>query len=201
MRETPKTKGTKMNETSSKNPIDEAKAEMGNPQERLICDLSWLAGIWEGEGWVSICRNSQTSERQKGQTKFVPNCGLTNTDEMLIMEVIRILTENDIKFCIQKRSPNGLGTQCKYELSLIGYKRCQKLLSLISIYLRGAKKLRTEKVLQFIDSRKMRNQKSPYNEFEIGIFESLYSYQGRSQSKSSTTLRQGLILKFGQDKV
>lgn len=121
---------------------------MDNQQRRLEKDKAWFAGIMEGEGSFTLVR-SKRIEKGEEIIRYVPSCCLCNTDPMLIKEVERILTEQRIDFKTYYRSKRQSTHKESWQIHLIGMKRSIKLISWILPELRGEKKMKAEKILQF----------------------------------------------------
>lgn len=158
---------------------------MENQQERLEWEISWLAAFTEGEGWISLTKNSSL-QKGKRYFRFDPNCGISNTAKDLINECIRILNKYEIEHLVAKRKGSGIGKSQpldRYEIIMRCSDRTSKFLKLIYPYLIGIKKKRAELVLKFIDLRKSKPKKTPYGPDEQAIYDEMFSYKGMTQSK------------------
>ena len=158
---------------------------MENQQERLEWEISWLAAFTEGEGWVSLAKNSSL-QRGKRYFRFDPNCGISNTAKDLIDECTRILDKYGIEYNVAKRKGSGIGKSeplDRYEIIMRCANRTGKFLNLIYPYLIGLKKTRAELVLKFISLRQGKPRKSPYGPEEQEIYDKMFSYKGMTQSK------------------
>ena len=74
---------------------------MDNQQERLEWEISWLAAFTEGEGWISLAKNSSL-QNGKRYFRFDPNCGISNTAKDLIDECVRILNKYGVEHQVEK---------------------------------------------------------------------------------------------------
>src|SRR5258708_34306427 len=74
--------------------MEESPVETNNQQERQV-DIAWLAGIWEGEGTISIVTGSKN--------RWVPRVSMINTDFVLIEEVVAVLDRIGIVHYLQVR--------------------------------------------------------------------------------------------------
>lgn len=158
---------------------------MENQQERLEWEISWLAAFTEGEGWVSLNRNSSL-QKGKRYFRFDINCGISNTAKDLIDECIRILNKYGVEHQVVKRKGSGIAKSDsldRYEIIMRCAKRTGNFLNLIYPYLIGIKKKRAQLVVKFINLRKSKPRKAPYGSEEQEIYEEMFSYKGRTQSK------------------
>lgn len=163
---------------------------MDNQQERFDIELSWLAGIIEGEGWVSL--GFVTSQKRNG-TKlptYVPNIGLVNTDFVIVEKCEYIFNRLGLKYRSQLRKAytgsDGISRKEKKEISVASHENFKILANAIYPYMVGEKKNRVKKVLEFIELRSKKPRagiNSRYGEEEHEIYNQLYSYKGKSRSK------------------
>ena len=158
---------------------------MGNQQERLEWEISWLAAFTEGEGWISLAKNSSL-QNGKRYFRFDPNCGISNTAKDLIDECVRILNKYGVGHQVVKRKGSGIAkgpALDRYEIIMRSMIRSNSFLNLIYTFLIGIKKTRADLVLKFIDLRKSKPKKSPYGPEEQEIYDKMFSYKGMTQSK------------------
>lgn len=158
---------------------------MDNQQERLEWEISWLAAFTEGEGWVSLAKNSSL-QGGKRYFRFDPNCGISNTAKDLINECIRILNKYGVEHQVVKRKGSEIGKSeplDRYEIVMRCAIRSASFLNLIYPYLIGIKKRRAELVLNFINLRKSKPRKASYGPEEQEIYDEMFSYKGMTQSK------------------
>lgn len=168
---------------------------MDNQQERLEWEISWLAAFTEGEGWISLAKNSSL-QHGKRYFRFDPNCGISNTAKDLIDECLRILDKYGVKYNVAKRKGSGIakGESLKrYEIIMRCAERTSKFLNLIYPYLIGLKKTRAELVLKFINLRQSKPRKSSYGHEEQEIYDKMFSYKGMTQSKILNDLTSGTL--------
>lgn len=106
---------------------------MGRPIKNLInidkvsdIDLSWLAGIIEGEGWITIMH-----------IKYI-TVGVANTDKILMNKVSCIFEHN---LTIHQQSKNNIikSNHTVYKCVLVG-NRAKQLLNKIKPFMIGHKK-------------------------------------------------------------
>ena len=73
----------------SERPMDET---MGNQQET---DAAWLAGIFDGEGSITVTRNGATKHPEQNARKT--EMTIANSDERIILRAVRILESIGIR--------------------------------------------------------------------------------------------------------
>lgn len=154
---------------------------MGNQQETVSeKELSWLAGILDGEGSIGI---SRLMSHRKNPT-MTPRISLGNTNPKIIAEVRRIFKKIPVTCFIEKRQQTlGKNWKAAEVLQISHIQGAQDILKAVTPYLIG-KKLQAEILLSFVDSR-MRIYKSigrapgsggrgtPYTDNERELFEKL----------------------------
>jgi len=163
---------------------------MGNQQERFDLELAWLAGIIEGEGWISLtcCRSLQ--KNNKYSAALVPQIGVVNTDERMMDKVRDIFNRLDIKYRKQTVEAyvgkDNISRKKKWAVSVSSKNAITILANSIFPYMVGIKK---ERVLKLFDFYKIRESKpcaginSRYGAEEYAVYKDLYSYKGRNRSK------------------
>jgi hypothetical protein len=159
---------------------------MDNQQERLELEMAWLAGFFEGEGHISLCKCANTSKKSLGRPRYVPMVGLCNTDYAVLPDVKRVLDLSGITYCIYESKINGIGKKPKWELNFKGMEKAYKFCNWILPYLKGYKKLRAEKIIKFCDMRweKLKiSHQAPYGIEEESIYKDMYSFTGKTHSK------------------
>lgn len=168
-----------------KNQKDET---MDNQQERF--DLAWLAGIIEGEGWISLSIVSSQQPDKKLYPAFVPTIGVTNTDLMMIKKIEEIFISLGLKYTRQVRDKyvgsDGVARKAKIELSVRAKKHIITLSNSILPYMNGEKKNRIHKLFEYYkirESKPKSGKDSKFGKQEYEIYKSLYSFQGKTRSK------------------
>lgn len=168
--------------------------ETNNQQERLL-DLVWLAGLFEGEGNISLVQGSGK--------RIMPRAGLINTDFVLIEEMSRIMTENGIGHYIQARI-NGCANNPNHAtakvLQICGLERVTKFCDLMIPLFKGHKKEVLQVVNDYCKYRLSQPKNSPYTGLEFKWVEKARFLNRKGPKESSETLRQ-TSLKWLEDKV
>lgn len=99
-------------------------------------DLFWLAGIIDGEGFLTInTRNGihKTSNNGRGMFSLITRIGVGNTDFGIIKKVSEIYCDLGVKFYytlhnINKKFPNSMRM---ISINVEGYRSCKKILEVI----------------------------------------------------------------------
>lgn len=164
---------------------------MGNQQERFECNLAWLAGILEGEGWVSLSLVKSHQKNEKFTPSFLPNIGMVNCDFLIMNEVIRILEYLNIKFRKSHRKAfigsDGISRKEKLEVSITIHESVRRFINIIMPFMIGYKKERCKRILDFLNIRSQKPRsgiKSKYGIEEYEIYKELYSYKGNRKRRS-----------------
>lgn len=161
----------------------EQRDRLGNQQERAEADLQWLGGVFDGEGNFSLVYNQRT-ETATAQIRF------TNTSNVMIAEVRRILDVHTLPYHIQQRDPTT-GTKAIWHMSINGAKRSRRFLTVVMPYLR-AKRKEAAIVWDFVQSRLARLPGAQYSADEINWFLELRTLHGYRLQQSSETIRLAL---------
>ncbi len=163
---------------------------MGNQQERFDLELSWLAGIIEGEGWVSLSMVKALNNNDKYYATFVGNIGMTNTDFLIVSKVKELFDKLGLKYRFQNRKEyigkDGAKRKPKQEISVYSKQNVIKLANSILPYMIGEKRNRILKLFKFYEIRESKPKSginSAYGKEELEIYNQLYSYRGKSRSK------------------
>lgn len=167
---------------------------MGNQQER---SFSWLAGILDGEGSISV----QVYTLPNGRIRCTPFLSVINSDELILKEVERIYADIGVvsRRCAHARVQHEKSFQGKkpcYSIRVDGYEPVIKALDILTQYLRGEKQTNARVVLQFCKERvegllvrgdKGRITRAPYTKAQIDLISSIRRH---SKAKSSETICQ-----------
>lgn len=132
-------------------------------------DLSWLAAVIEAEGSIS----TQTTARKKdGHLVITPAIRITNSDDGINNEILRICTVLGVSASIRRRPENHVAM-----IRIDGMKSVDLLLTHIEPYLRSAKAHNATVLREFISLRKAKSMGSfkdnPYTRNELELICSL----------------------------
>ena len=105
-----------------------------------LSDLAWLAGFWDADGHISVCKRT---------TYLVPVVACTNTNKQLIDNVMRILDAADITYRLDYQD-RGKRTNAKpaWTIKMEGRVRVLPFLQLVTSYLVG-KQEQANKVIEW----------------------------------------------------
>lgn len=163
---------------------------MDNQQERFDLDLAWLAGIIEGEGWISLTIVNSLKRNKKHLPAFVPQIGVVNTDEKLMEKAREVWDKLKLKYRKQiveaYIGTDGINRKKKWQMSVSSKDSITKLSNAILPYMHGIKKDRINKIFEFYkirESKPKSGKNSTYGIEEYEIYKSLYSYKGKNKSK------------------
>lgn len=123
--------------------------------------LAWLAGIWDGEGSITIFSHIE----KDGRRKLCPTIGVANTDIKIIAEIIKILDKHNIRLHLQARRGYKKEHSDCYSLITRNMTKIKAFLELLLPYL-ISKKPQAEILLRFVNSRLgkiQKNGKKPYH--------------------------------------
>ena len=156
---------------------------MGNQQERLEeADLHWFAGIFDGEGCLSI-----------GRAKYyylMPRACLTNTSEILIDKAKTILNKVGIPYGVDSCSNRSkLSNKTVHQININTLPNTKKFLDVFEPYLR-VKTAEAKIIRAYIESRLSEHaHNEPY--FDVECFIRLRELHGYQLRESSESIRQG----------
>ena len=122
-------------------------------------DLAWLAGIWDGEGSISLF----THKEKNGLTKLCPTCVVINTDIHIINKVRDILEQLDCHFVLHEYRPKNKDHKTQWRLTTRNMNYIKTFLTAILPYLVGEKKAKGEILLSYVSQRLDKLEKRNYN--------------------------------------
>lgn len=167
-----------------------ADKKIDNQQERQSIDLSWVAGIIEGEAYVGL------SKHTVGYLQYVPRVQIINTDDLMLDNVGKILTKYGLSY-YKKRHFVDKRVKRKpcHDLVICGIKRVVKTLELLIPYMKTKKKKNAELVYKFCLERLNKpNKFREYTEKEHNIYKELRRWVEKdSWIESPETIRPTLI--------
>lgn len=115
-------------------------------------DIAWLTGMLESEGSITF----QARLRNNGNLSIVPLVTLTNTDNYIISEVLRISKSVAAtgSFCCSKiQQKNKYSNKQLYIIRITRMDRVYNLITAIYPYMKSFKRHNAEIVLRYIDRR------------------------------------------------
>jgi hypothetical protein len=123
--------------------------KMDNPQETLLKELSWLGGIWDGEGTFAIFSTGINKARQY----YTPVCQVANTNAFIMKEIIDILDKLSVGFYIDYVEGSQLKNQKEiFRIRIKNIANVKRFIEIILPYVIGKKPV-AEIVLRFCNKR------------------------------------------------
>jgi len=167
---------------------------MDNQQETQTkpteVELAWLAGIIEGEGWITMSAHRCSKKEWAGGYILAPKIGVCNTDAGIIRKIRQIfdkLGTNNYIFEYRTTCQNFKSGTTILEVSTKRLDTIKNILTSIMPYMAGQKKQRAELLLDYVEKR-LSHKYEPYTEEEINIakkfFEECVSTKGKKRSKA-----------------
>ena len=161
---------------------------MDNPQVTAE-DVAWLAGIWDGEGTISVRRCVKINQ-------FSPRISMVNTNPEIIRHTVDILTRLGMNPYLREKGQGGFpgsSKQC-WIVSIETLGGSRKFLDTVAPLLRG-KCAQADILNRFVTSRLTRRSQvtrqsdCPYNDEEFDALEALYIANGNQRGTSETIRR------------
>jgi hypothetical protein len=182
---------------------------MGNQQEM---DIAWLAGIFDGEGTITMTKNNGTKHPEWNARKS--EMSIANCDERLIVKCVSILESNGIRPYITTISPRKNLNQFAYRMCVSKLADTKKLAEMLLPHLTSKREQATMMIRYatsrldraFIlnesmpDGKKHMLTRRPISKDEQESADLLIEYNNRN-SRSSTTAREGAKLMLERRKI
>lgn len=111
-------------------------------------ELAWLAGIWDGEGSITIFTHTE----KNGQRKIRPVVCVVNTNLEIIAEVARILDSLGTSFQVfERKNPKDSHKDC-VQLTTSNFEYIKVTIQAMLPYLIG-KKAQAQLVLRYVNKK------------------------------------------------
>ena len=154
-------------------------------QQVTTHQLAWLAGIWDGEG--SFCIVYDSNER------YVPRITLSNTDVVMINEIIKIFDKSNIHGNLWQETTSRKQNHKKaYHITINKMNDVKVITELMLPYL-ISKKPRAELLIRFVNSRlkyKAKAKRDPETGKVRGIEKQGYTEEEKSLYQQMKELNQ-----------
>lgn len=132
-------------------------------QQATQTDLAWLAGIIDGEGYVTLA-----GRKQRTRPNYIACLEITNTEALLIQRVQRICGQLGVHLHLKEFAPRS-GCKVAWKLEAHRFTSVGPILVATLPYLTG-KARRAIKVLDFIHRRQSYGeQHPPYTPVEYAL--------------------------------
>lgn len=182
---------------------------MGNQQEM---DIAWLAGIFDGEGTITMTKNHGTKHPDWNARKS--EMSISNCDERLIVKCVSIIESNGIRPYITCIVPKKRGSLKAYRVCVSKLADTKRLAELMLPHLTSKLEQATMMIRYstsrldraFIlnenqpDGKKHMLTRRPISQEEQEAADLLLEYNNRN-SRSSTTAREGARLMLERRKI
>jgi intein/homing endonuclease len=127
-----------------------ADNQQGSPTD---VEIAWLAGIFDGEGWIGINRSLRYST---GKYRYSAGSVLATTSERLANRISQLLEQLEVKFFYidtpARKGSDESWRRRKWNISIVGNTQTKKLLLALSPYL-VEKYVQADLVLAYIEAR------------------------------------------------
>lgn len=130
-----------------------------NPQEIVETDKAWLAGVIEGDGFITICFHQYRGATKERRFAVKPMVGFTNQDALLVDRVSGLLRVLGQKNAYIREVKSGYGGQSTkqarpcFTAVVVGMQAVLSILQAIGPYLVGDKLGRARLAIRFLESR------------------------------------------------
>lgn len=164
--------------------MEQSLLQGDNQQVRLLFNISWLVGLFEGEGCVGICNNYSNNYRV-----HTPRISITNSDPKIINACVHILKSLNLAFHIGKKTRQKEQRVC-WNVTIMGHKRVKRFLELVIPFMLGEKKKQAEIILEFTNSRInniSNSNKKAYIEKELEMLEELKRIKSNNLNDHTST--------------
>lgn len=155
----------------------ESVAEMTTPS------LHWLGGFLDGDGWITLDVNSN-------HTSLGPNIGFANTNPKNILAIMSVLKCNGFPFHVRSNDKKLEKHKLQYKISILGYKRCAKLVSVLRNYVR-LKKRHADLLHLFVQSRLSKIKNQSYSNEEMNWFNAIKKLNQKGKVTKNTSKHAG----------
>ena len=142
---------------------------MGN-QQITLTELGWLAGIYDGEGYIGFSRQNAKKVRS-----IRPDIQLVNCDPEVIVRVVKLLNKIEINPYIRERCHNKKEWSINFIVSISKFTHVKKFIDTIGQYLTGEKKARAELMLSLVNSRLPKTKKDQYTQEELSMVDAYFN--------------------------
>lgn len=149
-------------------------------------ELAWLAGLWDGEGSITIF----THQEKDGNKKICPTLLVVNTNPAIIAEAARILDKLGTSFHVFERNNPNPKHKDAIQLNTRNQQYIKIALEAMLPYLVG-KKAQAELTLRYVNKKIEQskvNKRPRYDieDFEIQSAVQLMNRRGKDSDTSTT---------------
>jgi hypothetical protein len=146
---------------------------MGN-QQATDLELGWLAGIYDGEGYMGFTRQNAKKVRS-----IRPDIQLVNCDPDIILKARTILNKIGINPYIRERVHSKKGVEGQwsrnYIMQMSKFSDVKVFIDTIGSLLTGEKKKRSELMVRLVNSRIPKTKADHYTEEELVMVDEYFT--------------------------
>lgn len=155
---------------------------MGN-QQATDFELGWLAGIYDGEGYIGFTRQNTKKTRS-----IRPDIQLVNCDPDVILKTRKILNMIGINPYIRERVHAKAQEKWSrnYILSMSKFADVKKFIDTVGHLLTGEKQLRAVLMLQLVNSRITKTRFDRYSEIELAMVDKYFTVMKGAKIRGNT---------------
>ncbi len=136
---------------------------MGN-QQATDLEIGWLAGIFDGEGYIAFTRQNTKKTRSVRVEVQMVNC-----DPDVIIKTVGILNKIGINPYIRERKYKGTRWQNCFHVALMKFSDTKKFLDIVGPYLIGEKRVKADLMLKLVNSRITKTRYDHYTQEELDM--------------------------------
>lgn len=144
---------------------------MGN-QQATDLELGWLAGIYDGEGYIGFSHQNSKKVRS-----IRPDIQLVNCDPDVILKTKTILNKIGINPYIRERvhSKKQEHWSRNYIIQMSKFSDVKKFIDTIGHLLTGEKQKRTDLMIQLVNSRIVKTRFDQYSADELALVDKYFT--------------------------
>lgn len=161
-------------------------------QQVTTVKIAWLAGIWDGEGTLSIVKQNKRLRKGHGEGNqgLNPKATMENTSILIIEECCKILDSLDIKYYISERKAKSNKHKDRYVVQICRLDMIVKFCDALIPYL-ISKRSQAYLLKKYAESRFKGGRKS-YSISEFDYCDQIQGLNKLGPVGTSTTLRETL---------
>jgi len=144
---------------------------IGN-QQATDLELGWLAGIYDGEGYIGFSHQNSKKVRS-----IRPDIQLVNCDPDIILKTRKILNMIGINPYIRERvhAKSQKGWSRNYILQMSKFSDVKRFIDTLGHLLTGEKKKRSELMIRLVNSRIVKTRFDHYSAEELSMVDEYFT--------------------------
>lgn len=128
-------------------------------------ELSWFAGMFEGEGCIIF----QKQPRKSKKFDIIVGAHIGNTDLLLIDKLVDILEKCELSWYLREKKVYSPKHSAFFYLECRNQSMLRKSLEIFTPYMYGTKKAKANLVLKFLIKRNGKRGNNPYTSDELSL--------------------------------